>query len=61
MCFTCCLICLHWRLSFRFVAPGILFVLLRRPFDIGDRIHVSPVDEDSNRDGSSTWFVEKVG
>lgn len=39
---------------------GILFVLLRRPFDIGDRIHVSPVDQDSSRDGSSTWFVEKV-
>lgn len=35
-------------------------MLLRRPFDIGDRIHVSPVDEDTSRDGSSTWFVEKV-
>jgi len=23
---------------------GILFILVRRPFDIGDRIHVSPVD-----------------
>jgi small-conductance mechanosensitive channel len=23
---------------------GILFILVRRPYDIGDRIHVSPID-----------------
>lgn len=40
---------------------GILFILVRRPYDIGDRIHVSSPDNDTNGDGSMTWFVEDLG
>jgi len=34
--------------------------LYRRPYDIGDRIALSLPFLDTNPDGSSTWFVEKV-
>lgn len=39
---------------------GILFILVRRPYDIGDRIHVSNVNSDTSAGGSSTWFVQNV-
>jgi len=39
---------------------GLLLIFVRRPYDIGDRIAVSQVDQDTNPNGSSTWFVEGV-
>lgn len=39
---------------------GILFILVRKPFDIGDRIAISDPNTDTPLDGSMTWFVEKV-
>jgi hypothetical protein len=39
---------------------GMLFMLVRRPFDIGDRIAVSAPDTDSSPDGSSGWIVKDV-
>ncbi len=34
-------------------------MLLRKPFDIGDRIAVSHPEKDTSLDGSTTWFVDK--
>lgn len=39
---------------------GILFILIRRPYDIGDRIAISDPATSTSKDGSSTWFVENV-
>jgi len=39
---------------------GILLILVRRPYDIGDRISVSQVDQDTNIDGSAGWIVENI-
>jgi len=40
------------------VFEGILMILIRRPYDIGDRIHIMEVDQDTNPSGSSGWLVE---
>jgi hypothetical protein len=37
---------------------GWLFILLQRPYDIGDRIHVSNVQVDTSSDGSPGWIVK---
>ncbi len=37
---------------------GWLFILLQRPYDIGDRIHVSNVQQDTNADGNPSWIVK---
>lgn len=37
---------------------GLLLVLVRQPYDIGDRIALSNPTDDTNADGSVTWFVE---
>lgn len=53
-------------LSFLFSAAaslyfqGVLLVLVRQPYDIGDRIAVSNPMLDSSPDGSTTWFVENI-
>ena len=39
---------------------GLLFILGRRPYGIGDLIHVSNVEEETNIDGSRGWFVQHV-
>jgi hypothetical protein len=39
---------------------GVLLVTVRKPFDIGDRIHVSNPDVDTAPDGTSAWFVENI-
>lgn len=39
---------------------GLLFILVRRPYGIGDRIHVSHVETDTSFDGSPGWVVENV-
>lgn len=39
---------------------GLMFILLRKPYDIGDRISINPADEDPVAGGVMTWFVEKV-
>ena len=39
---------------------GFLFILVRKPFDVGDRIAVSDPVVDTNPDGSTGWIVEKV-
>jgi len=39
---------------------GVMLILTRKPFQIGDRIAVSGVETDTSSSGSSTWFVEHV-
>jgi small-conductance mechanosensitive channel len=39
---------------------GILLILARRPYDIGDRIAVSDVNQDTNMNGSLGWVVENI-
>jgi len=39
---------------------GILLILLRRPYEIGDRIAVSAVDDPAETDGSAGWIVENI-
>ena len=39
---------------------GWLFILLRRPYDIGDRIHIAEPERDPGPHGSSSWFVRDV-
>lgn len=40
---------------------GVLFVLVRRPYDIGDRVAIEDVQNQSNSiGGESSWFIEKV-
>mmetsp|Transcript_30851 Transcript_30851/g.46812 ORF Transcript_30851/g.46812 Transcript_30851/m.46812 type:complete len:955 (+) Transcript_30851:54-2918(+) len=39
---------------------GVMLVLYRKPFGIGDRIALSAVDVDTSKTGSATWFVENV-
>lgn len=39
---------------------GILLILIRRPYDIGDRIHVSDPNSETSSNGSLTWFVRDV-
>jgi hypothetical protein len=39
---------------------GLLLILVRRPYDIGDRIAVSNVNVDTNTSGSTSWFVRDV-
>jgi len=53
-------------LSFLFSAAaskyfeGLLLVLVRQAYDIGDRIAVSNPMLDTSPDGSTTWFVENI-
>eukprot|EP00980_Cylindrotheca_fusiformis_P014169 scaffold3720_cov141-Cylindrotheca_fusiformis.AAC.8 len=39
---------------------GLIFVLARRPYGIGDIIHISNVEQDTSRDGSQGWVVNNV-
>jgi hypothetical protein len=39
---------------------GLLLIFVRRPYDIGDRVATSNPKDDTNANGSSTWFVDKV-
>lgn len=39
---------------------GLLLILVRKPYDIGDRIAVSDVNNDTDTAGSTTWFVRDV-
>lgn len=39
---------------------GWLFILVRRPYDIGDRIHISNPQSDTSINGSASWFVRDV-
>jgi small-conductance mechanosensitive channel len=39
---------------------GLLFILVRRPFQIGDAIHISNVESDTSTTGSAWWTVEDV-
>lgn len=39
---------------------GILFILVRRPYDIGDRIAIADVNSETSINGTLTWFVQKV-
>lgn len=39
---------------------GLLFIFIRRPYDIGDRINVSLVTVDTSPDGSPGWIVKDV-
>jgi small-conductance mechanosensitive channel len=35
-------------------------ILVRKPYEIGDRIAISDPEEDTNTNGSAGWIVEKV-
>ena len=39
---------------------GLLFILTQRPYDIGDRINVAGVEDDSPLGGSAGWIVKDV-
>lgn len=39
---------------------GLLFILVRRPFSIGDGIHASNVESETSFNGSPPWIVEDV-
>ena len=39
---------------------GLLLIFVRRPYDIGDRIATSNPKSDTNSNGSSTWYVDRV-
>jgi hypothetical protein len=39
---------------------GILFILVRRPYGIGDIIHISNTEMDTSPNGSIGWIVQKV-
>jgi small-conductance mechanosensitive channel len=39
---------------------GVLFILLRRPYGIGDMIHVSNVEKDTSIHGAPGWVVNHV-
>jgi len=40
---------------------GVLLILVRDAYDVGDRIALSNPNDDTDGDGSTTWFVEYVG
>jgi small-conductance mechanosensitive channel len=39
---------------------GLLFILIRRPYDIGDTIHISNVEKQTSFDGSPGWVSHFV-
>jgi small-conductance mechanosensitive channel len=39
---------------------GLLFILVQRPYDIGDRINVSNSESEANGSGSQGWIVENI-
>jgi Mechanosensitive ion channel len=39
---------------------GLLFILVRRPYGIGDCIHISDPNTESSYSGSPFWFVEDI-
>lgn len=42
------------------VLQGLLFILVQRPYGIGDRIHVASAQTDSSSSGAQGWIVENV-
>jgi small-conductance mechanosensitive channel len=39
---------------------GLLFIIVRRPYNVGDRIHVSDVQHDTPIEGAKGWVVENI-
>ena len=39
---------------------GVLLILVRRPYSIGDRISIADVENEPSSDGSPGWFVEHM-
>jgi small-conductance mechanosensitive channel len=39
---------------------GLLFILVQRPYGIGDRINVSSSESEANNGGAQGWIVENV-
>ena len=39
---------------------GLLFILIRRPYGIGDCMHVSDPNYDTSYTGSAFWYVEDI-
>jgi len=39
---------------------GIMFILMQKPYGVGDRIHLSRPEQETSIDGASGWIVEKV-
>lgn len=39
---------------------GLLFILVQRPYDIGDRINVNGIETDADPNGSPGWIVKDV-
>jgi hypothetical protein len=40
------------------IVDGVLLILVRRPYDIGDRIAISDVNSDPDSSGSASWAVK---
>ncbi|VEU37451.1 unnamed protein product [Pseudo-nitzschia multistriata] len=45
--------------SSKFV-EGLLFIICRRPYDIGDYVTIQPVDQESSFNGSTHWIVRDI-
>lgn len=39
---------------------GLLFILVQRPYDIGDRINIEPQNSPGRTGGSASWIVKDV-
>lgn len=39
---------------------GLLFILYRRPYDIGDCVVIQPIDEPTSLNGSAQWVVRDI-
>lgn len=39
---------------------GLLMILVRKPYDIGDRIVVADVEKESSPTGSPGWIVKDI-
>jgi Mechanosensitive ion channel len=42
------------------IIQGLIFILGRKPFDVGDRISINGPNEPPMSDGPCTWYVEEV-
>ena len=48
------------KLVIYLLLQGLLLILARQPYDIGDRIAISHPSNDTSPSGSTTWFVDGI-
>lgn len=51
---------ISYRVTHNFGIQGILFILVQRPYDVGDKVALSDPESETSASGSSTWFVENI-